>query len=1693
MSGISDNGSFYRVVQELRSLIDVDAPPSLQDARIQTLVDSIFEYLAEHPDLETDSQVIELGDRISILDKLETSSTATKTSSVVSATMPQAESQPSATARAASTPPQTPFPPVASPAKLLFNLLGDEYGIKSDLQGIPMREVLRYVIQYIKRQKSLSDSFPEAKENILKELETAFAIAREGLSDALLSPLLDSNKPFLIPGGWVGIPGGHAVYFELFPQPDDTVNFRIFNTGAGIEDHEKAQVGVKTKVAFLEWKGISKNKLRDPHFAQIIREMRKTIEYPNLKDPANPKRTEYSAKEIYESLKAFLEPTSTESGLDAALMEPQRAGTCACRSLFAFLKSKLPLEEYQRLKLDLRMQAVTSFLTQPIEMTVSPVVQYHLMEKATAKLSRRVHDLYGRVIGDAEVIEADAKLKVAEDWLSSHRIPERTLLMDHSFNSPANPFLCARSPPIQTLLEAPHGIPSRETPLSNIMQQISLYPLNDPPFFTQNVQKVSELLQAAYERGEYSAVHFAITNLIKTIPIEKGFWETAKKPSTEIEGAINHLGTLSELFFKSCYRIQDSSAVFCEKENTIRKILLTQQQLAQLLDIRIALPKSLASKRSVYSQNLDPFFTNQLSSAFLEDYSTPPFFFPLDLNGSYNDISILTNWPSQSNSPLLNRESNSPFLNLIKDLYPDVLRKIREDNPEFDKKDPKKQEALLFISPHLPSWLQSIRKSVVGLGFMQNLPIVPLTDPTVSLDFLYKEEPYCSHISIQGITPANFMHLPSDKERLSPSLSTNQTPIKHPMIRDLVTGLVETHWTEKTMLSVKEPKVSEELQYLSFRKKYSPPFCESEIDELVHIFSSPQKSLIEALEYFTIHFGKLPDLDYQQLFQMACFSFNASHKITEFKGRITQFLTNQMAQSIETADIKTQVFLQRMGRYFKKFGCEAPDITPHLLELLGTAIKPEEKSLIYAELAAALSENEVLNQDQLTLLLLAKAWIQHTPIPLEWKDPKTIYDMEKALSLHSAALRGVLLPGGAANTVLLHHIYTLINEKSPPEDLTWQAIDSPGISPRFITNHSDFYDPMSGNLITIGETAYLPLEIREDLIFKELFPDQVKACARSRDTYEFSLQGIPVIVRKTDKGLCIEQYIEGKWFRLIPSSKIMTSDKDSVICALESRYLADKYYVWHSINEHSKIFLYDKKTNTKAYQASYVGGSITSVTRLLDGALLSEPSGLLTHFEHPSYIQEWYQGANRIEIELPRFKLSFQPLTDGRFACKEHEGFFLHKDQNLEAIGSCTYPLILKNEEGETRVILPCQHLKAPILNESLAPNFRRDQSIEEGQSADFTYFTYDLQPNGYLESSSQEGYFHLAETLAVHHEYQKAAHYLRTYGEKLSPYSMREIQALTEIANIKKVTGDESGEQVAIALYATYLLATNEIHSPDAHQALPALYEQYLLRSRNVTALRLSKEEELHLLLSLLPEHLTDQFAARLEELLPQAHTLKAAEAALHGEATSPPLPAISINIAELKSLIVLGTATPFPPNFKNTVLVTRPADFIKMYLKEFIKIAIERRPPDQVKWLKTACLFLKTSSQDPTNASLGIIIEQILNKPGEFTLPPDSSAPSEALRNLVSWWEGTLTKAQSLLSQEAPSPTLALRLPINRATAHSTDRVGPVIPDYSFRFIPQVIGNLCDDLTVSSWTSSLMQPVCRMGPFSRGCRSSF
>jgi len=196
---------FYSQFRQLQTLLRIEKPDQEQERKIHYLQDICLDYIqSENPEILSDQEVAAFYQRIQASQLKDTgaSSTAGRTGS--------AASEPLGLAAPA---------PVPTSARLLFNLLADEFGKNSELESISKGQVLQHVIKYIEGHTSLASPYKDTKESILYELKKAQEIDSQmdsslqdpGLS-RVITEALTADKPFIIPGGWIGSPFGHAVY-----------------------------------------------------------------------------------------------------------------------------------------------------------------------------------------------------------------------------------------------------------------------------------------------------------------------------------------------------------------------------------------------------------------------------------------------------------------------------------------------------------------------------------------------------------------------------------------------------------------------------------------------------------------------------------------------------------------------------------------------------------------------------------------------------------------------------------------------------------------------------------------------------------------------------------------------------------------------------------------------------------------------------------------------------------------------------------------------------------------------------------------------------------------------------------------------------------------------------------------------------------------------------------------------------------------------------------------------------------------------------------------------------------------------------------------------------------------------------------------------------------------------------------------
>ncbi len=1526
-------------------------------------------------------------------------------------------------------------------SQLLFHLQADEFGKNSEFEGMTTKEPLGYVLRYFEARSDNGMPISSSDQEIIEQLETAYAISiaenkQEAIHEAI-EKAFETGKPLLIPGGWVGLPAGHAIYYEMIPQKNGTGSLRVFNTGEGIQEHPRALSGVKEKVGFAEWTGVQKERFLDPYFAQSIAEMDSNVFVPGL----DGVKTDYTFHDIYYGLKALLGVAdqcclNEKEALEIPLMQPQRAGTCAYRSLSAFLKSKMTPSEFRRYKCDVRIQSLSTYILQH-QQEISTKQSWRLVEKSARQLSRKVEKLFHDKIIDQRYFEtAYAELKEILKWVKKKRpvvfrkdrfkVRQGYLTFAH-----ASPGKEIEGPLASTSIAKLEEM-GKQGATSHLMQKVQTFDLTNPSTIAQEVKELRRLLSDAYRDKEYEAVNFSIIEIAKKLPLESNFWKKVSGERNDsqsmfgdrsilfkgffsgkgvsdtkkvTESMINDWNALSEMFFKSCYRIPHPNRLFDEKIYALSKLYFVQNSFAEQFVPSLQLqPPPLFWGDKEHMQSHDEKMQNEWymmkkesRTSLKESGKVDPFeneviyvYFRREL---FVDFSSGYGNDSSSNQRVLSE--------IIKNEYPAVLDEIRRLNPNFDEMESIEQEMVIYIHPGLPIWMKGFRDMKLRIDILEKDFVHFQDREEASLNFMFKIGNKKVFVDLEGRERPNEEILMGMEDSEPSGFSDALIPIQDSNLKEIIS---RRGASEKDLLSQNYQGVVANLS-------------DTELKEILHIFCENSNSPLEAVAYFSRFPEKLQNHDYQQVFQKALFSkigygLNKVDKPAIYLGRL---LVKRLEYCEGEKDIKTSVFLLRMVRYCHHFsaGKEVlPDEEVWLKRLLANPeITFEEKSMVYAEQAALLGEQTSLAGEKIKELLVATSWVSQMPIPEKWCDPKTEWLMGRALHVHSAEIVRLVSQGNPNNS-LLNEIYKEVGGETLPSH--WKITSKKGESLRVTSSNGDLYDPLKGRMISINAQVHLPIEIRESPSFYNLFPTQVKATALEGDLYQFKDKlGNIVVVKKNEEGVVIEQKREGRWYRYIGVSELTILDKKNVISRLESRDLVNHTDVWQLLDDSSKFVLLDKVTNKPVYEVAYISSTTQDITRLSDGAKLSSPSSMFAHIEDKGYIHEWYDENKQSlkEVELPRFALNFK-VDNGRLECTQYPGWYVAEDQTFLPLGSCEYWLKLVGPKGEKKILIPDQKLKKPEEKfKVLLPKIERDQALENGIDRQFEHRLYDVDAKGKLSSKSREGYLYLVGVLAAHQEYALAAEYLREHGEKLSDYTEKEKEYLKRIYQVDLFTGDTSGEQKAIALYAANLLATNPVQSDEAKKILPDLYDGYLKSFQNVTALRLTRNEEMKLLKNLAAKDLKPSYLVRLRELDPDYASQLEAKMI---ENEIPPKPK---KVRSLLSNLNLPKIVdpPLTEEVEEQALLTRSGGIIKKYFFDYFRMAISGTDK-QKEWIHKASIYL-SNQLDIEAQALGRLFQYIRRDPNSFTEPPKAvhgvkeyKIKSKAKRDVEEWWEATL-----------------------------------------------------------------------------------
>lgn len=1535
--------------------------------------------------------------------------------------------------------------PSAVTSKHLAMIHADEFISSSELEGSQAILNLRYLFDFL--YNSLMTGAYGISQEVLDEIEGGilFSLSLKNPSEITkhISSSLNSKKPLLMTGGWTGIPHGHTIIYELVPGPNEKATLRLYNLGAGILG--TIAQGAKEKTPpMVEWQGIPYANLINPRFVDILYELER-----NVVIPYSSESTSYGSEDIYSSLKETLQPETEKiifnKEAEAILMTPQRAGTCSWKSLMAFLRTKMPEKSYKIFKCDIKLKSLIDsydsiFPRDPL----SKNARWNLINKSLASTSRSIDKLYENgFVGKEYICEAHRVLMPVHEWLKKNKpmhlrndaIPEPQFLKHYSFSksdtmnwkkgAQINP-----EAPLNNGMAAINASQRRNLLLDEIQdilsQPVDAKHLGD--LFTRILPRIEESWLDGYDYDSHSALNL----LISKLPIEKEFWiQAANQNPQKANDLLLRLAEMQKLYFKTCWTTQNASLVFPERVLGMYKLLYLEHHLAEIIEPNIW-PQIKPQNYELYRQ-----FINHNSP------SHSKFYFHFNNPKEENEFIEINDWLIKDSECNLFKHDNvhdeghlskmsfsdkELITSKLCQIDPQLIAKIEKDIPEFKYLPNHKKNATIWGSPHLPPWIKAVVESNLYATCLLNDSLYNPRALDRKEDLNLKSYVIDTESSTEIKWNLSGIEL---SKRNYDKFKQFYPPFKSKKIKNFLHALLSSQSVLAEKWLVTGPNLT---YYIK-----NPEDCE-EFKEFAYLNLSPDLCIPSTLSFFESHPECLFDSDYQIIFEMMIFQTGSLQKtliLDGFKNKLTQFIENGQENCLQDNQIQTAVFLARMARYFQRY---SSDLKLHEMQLpllrkllLFKGLDINQKSLIYAEICANLSTKESLNPEDVDNLLVGSTFIGRHPVPQHWTNEYIAKDITDSLQKHAGQLQKALIEGNAPNQSLLNLILKMCDPKAQEEK--WLVKIYQGEYPCFSTEtRSHQYYPLLGDLTAPGIHTSLPHRISANKDFQKLFPTIKTGLQLEGNVVSFKDPAdIETCVKIKANELIIDQFREGKWYRYVPKDTFVDSKwEKNPFSPIYSRYLVDHCDAWRALNEDPlRLILTDPSTKKCLYICKFEKSDqnhikISSVQRISDKTELGISSPLMTTVEDPAFIHEWYNAKGLAEVELPRYSLSFKtdPKNASKLYCNNLPGFFLKPGDLLNKLGVYRHYLVLENDHGIKKVILPVHHFSPPkeLKPEVLIPRYTIEMDLESQISKPQQYHVFEVKKNGKLFSKSREANLYFAEVSLLAQNYKQAAAILKHYGPKLRAYTPGEIETLQKIASINRATGDIGGNAIGIQTYASYLLEKNLKDFPSnlskkTETYLAKNYQLYLNHLNTVTVLQLTLDEERYVIRAVPKTSVID---GRLHQLNEAGGNNEKEEKALVSNISYSPFQSTQSEL-NFKNLT---TRCWYPWQFREDMekfpshLTRASSSFKSMKITALYALIWELPRGEPLEDFRTQLIFWKHHEKDATERIKAIFLLLVIDNPHKF--PPIPIDLNES--NFNEWWEKVVAIAQQVAKNSPP-----------------------------------------------------------------------
>jgi hypothetical protein len=261
--------------------------------------------------------------------------------------------------------------------KMVAHILGGAWASIQDLEGNSSLNAFKYLKTYLEEHPHESLK----AELLILPIEIAFKLNNQNQSikniveiiqQMIVDKLDNLNNSgediLIIPGGWAGLPAdpkhnhnkhtGHAIYYTIRKDPENLGKFifGVVNTGSGLTDNHKPQLGAGGKMSYASCKELDYLTKEQITNLSMLSSLMAPIILPK-RHPEGRVRPEYSADEIYNILRKHL-PIDRAVDNTSILITPQRIGNCSWKALMAVVRNYLGNDKYKIFINDLKLNTL---------------------------------------------------------------------------------------------------------------------------------------------------------------------------------------------------------------------------------------------------------------------------------------------------------------------------------------------------------------------------------------------------------------------------------------------------------------------------------------------------------------------------------------------------------------------------------------------------------------------------------------------------------------------------------------------------------------------------------------------------------------------------------------------------------------------------------------------------------------------------------------------------------------------------------------------------------------------------------------------------------------------------------------------------------------------------------------------------------------------------------------------------------------------------------------------------------------------------------------------------------------------------------------------------------------------------------------------------------------------------------------